>query len=135
MLGAQSKRDWRQCLVNVGCFRLHDGLLRRILTDKVSFDVLTFADACCLKPLRLKSLWILEKVSLHNLLSPSQTRVVQISVGLAYGDILARTKVTKNFRDTQIGLAVKQVSYSLSPHDLLFLKLLLLSLHHRRNLL
>lgn len=96
---------------------MHDGFLRRFLSDKVVLDILALADARCLKPLRLKFLWFLEKVGLHNLLSPSQTWVVQIPLRLADGDIFARAKVTQNFKDTQIGLAVKQVLYSLSPHD------------------
>ena len=96
---------------------MHDGFLRRFLSDQVFLGVLALADAGCLKPLRLEFLWFLEKVGLHNLLSPSQMWVVQIPVRLAYGYIFARAKVTQNFWDTQIGLAVKQVFYSLGPHD------------------
>ena len=67
--------------------------------------------------MRLELLWVLEKISLDNILSPGEVGVVKIPVGLAHGDSLAGAQVTEDSRDTQLCLAIEQVLDGLSAHD------------------
>ena len=117
LLGTQCKRDWWQNRVYICCLCVRDGFLGRFLLKEIRFDVLAFVGAGSLKPMRLELLWVLEKISLDNILSPGEVGVVKIPVGLAHGDSLAGAQVTEDSRDTQLCLAIEQVLDGLSAHD------------------